>query len=213
MSHGKYFNYLPTVPYETFDGSTRYKVVTDIFKRVRATLEARTDKTIYYKYRVTEGQKPEHVAYNYYGDAKYHWVVLLMNEIRDPQWCWPMDSFTFERYIINKYGSTDQAQAEVSHYETKELRAPVSDDNYNLNDVVLKSGMLANSTFAYSYTTIVDGTPGTEYSFGTGLAKTPIYAFTNEVTQNEKRADIVLLRRNMLQEFVNDFESLVVQKR
>ena len=45
---GDYFSYFPTVPYETFDGSGRYKVVTDIFKRVRASVQARSDQTISY---------------------------------------------------------------------------------------------------------------------------------------------------------------------
>ena len=49
-----YFAYFPTVPYETFDGSGRYKVVTDIFKRVRASIQAREDQTISYEYEVKD---------------------------------------------------------------------------------------------------------------------------------------------------------------
>ena len=55
---GIYFSYFPTVPYDTFDGSGEYKVTTDIFKRVRATLEAKSDMTIYYKYQIPEGETP-----------------------------------------------------------------------------------------------------------------------------------------------------------
>lgn len=151
MPYNKYFSYLPTVPYEIFDGSNQYKVVTDIFKRARATLEARTDKTIYYRYHVQEGQLPEHVAYNYYGSPDYHWVVLLMNDIRDPQWCWPLDSFAFEKFVANKYGSVETASTQILHYETKEIKAIADDDVYSIGDVVLPSGLIANSTFTYSY--------------------------------------------------------------
>ena len=101
---GVYFSYLPTIPYECFDGSVEYKVTTDIFKRVRATLEAKTDKTIYYNYQIPEGETPEIVAYKYYGDTRYHWVILLMNSIKNPQWDWPLNVRSFEKFITKKYG-------------------------------------------------------------------------------------------------------------
>lgn len=213
MAHGRYFKYLPTVPYETFDGSNQYKVVTDIFKRVRSTLEARTDKTIYYDYRVPDGEKPEHTAYKYYGEAKYYWVILLMNEIRDPQWCWPLDSRSFEKYVVEKYGSTETASSVILHYKTKELLAKVTDDNYTLGDVVLKAGIIVPSTFTYKYTSISSGTPGTTYTYGTSESREPVYALTHEIEENDNRSDITLLRRNLLQDFVDDFEKLVTMKR
>ena len=213
MPNGKYFSYLPTIPYRAFDGSTDYKVVTDIFKRVRATLEARTDKTIYYNYRVQEGQKPEHVAYNYYNNADYHWVILLMNEIRDPQWCWPMDSFTFERFIIKKYGSTATASTQVHHYETKELKATANNDAFGVGDVVLHSGLDVPDDFTFSYTGTVNGVPTSTYSFPSGECVKTVYALDYEIDQNDKRSDITLLRRNLVQEFIDTFENMVVFRR
>ena len=65
MADGYYFNYLPKIPYETFDGSGQHKVVTDIFKRVRATLDARQDKAIYYPYQVKDTETPEIISYKY----------------------------------------------------------------------------------------------------------------------------------------------------
>lgn len=215
MADGKYFNYLPTLPYDTFDGTNQYKVVTDIFKRVRATLEARTDKTIYYNYRVRDGERPEDVAYKYYGEARYHWVVLLMNDIRDPQWCWPLSTPAFERYIIDKYGSATVSQTEIMHYRTKEIKATATDDNYTAGDIVLQAGEIVNSTFTYSYTGMIGGdiSAATTYSFGVGDSRESVDALTYEIEQNDKRSDIVLLRRNLLQEFVEGFENLVTVRR
>jgi len=214
MPNGRYFSYLPTIPYRAFDGSTEYKVVTDIFKRVRATLEARTDKTIYYNYRVQEGQKPEHVAYNYYDNANYHWVILLMNEIRDPQWCWPMDSFTFERFIVKKYGSAEAASTQVHHYETKEVKATANNDAFNVGDVVLHSGIIVpDDTYTFSYTGTVNGVPSSTYIFPSSECVRTVYSLNYEIEQNDKRSDIVLLRRNLVQEFIDAFENLVVFRR
>lgn len=211
--NGKYFSYLPTIPYKTFDDTTDYKVVTNIFKRVRATLEARTDKSIYYDYRVREGQLPEHVAYNYYGSANYHWVVLLMNEIRDPQWGWPLNSFAFERYIVNKYGSTEAATSEVLYYETKEIVAETTDDNYTRGDIILRSGIRVSSTFDFAYKEITNGVVGTLHEYPNTQAAKSITAYDFEVSENDRKSDIILLRRNLLAEFVDTFESLVVVRR
>ena len=212
-SHGRYFKYFPTVPYETFDGYGQYKVVTDIFKRVRATLEARTDKTIYYNYRVPDGEKPEHVAYKYYGEAKYYWVILLMNEIRDPQWCWPLDTHAMERFIENKYGSVANALSETLFYRTKEIKASATDDTYTAGDVILKAGIEVPSTFTYEYTGSNNGVPSSTYTYGVGQSREAVDGYTYEIEQNDARSDITLLRRNLLQEFVVGFENLIIQKR
>ena len=204
MADGYYFNYLPTIPYETFDGSGQYKVVTDVFRRVRATLEARTDKTIYYNYAVPDGETPEMVAYKYYGYARYHWVVLLMNEIRNPQWCWSLASHSFEKYIVKKYGSMETAVATHSHYETKEIRARVSGYGYEPGDVILKAGMAANANFTYTY----EGD-----SFGVSDTLKAVTMYSKEEADNEAKRNIILLRRNLLAEFVDEFEKLLIRRR
>ena len=211
MPYGKYFSYLPTIPYTTFDDTNQYKVVTNIFKRVRATLEARTDRSVYYEYRVRDGQKPEDVAYNYYGYSTYHWVLLLMNEIRDPQWCWPLDSQSFENYIINKYGSIETAATQTSHYETNEFVAQSTDDNYTKGDIILEAGMIVKSDFTYQYTQIINGSQGSTISHNTPVRE--VKSLEKEISENEKRADIILLKKAFLREFIESFEELVVVKR
>lgn len=195
---------MPTVPYDTFDGSGQYKVVTDVFRRVRATLEARTDKTIYYNYTVGDAETPEIVSYKYYGDARYHWVILLMNEIRNPQWCWPLDGHSFERYIIKKYGSFETSTSTHSHYETKEVRARVSGYGYEVGDVILQAGMAANANFKYSYA-------GDDFGVSDTIKAVTMYG--KEDADNEAKRNIILLRRNLLAEFVEEFENLLIRKR
>lgn len=204
MPDGHYFSYMPTVPYESFDGSGQYKVVTDVFKRVRATLEARQDKTIYYNYTVSDGETPEVIAYKYYGQARYHWVVLLMNEIRSPQWCWPLNSSSFEKYIIKKYGSVETALTTHSHYETKEITAPITAYGYTKGDVILQAGLPANANFTYSY---AGG------SFGTSSSYKEVFMYGKEEAENEAKRNIILLRRNLLSSFMNEFENLIVMRR
>ena len=209
----RYFSYFPTVAYDTFDDSGKSKVVTDIFKRVRATLEARQDKTIYYTYNVREGEMPEHVAYNYYGSADYHWVVLLMNEIRDPQWCWTLDALSFDKYIADKYGSSTIADQTIHHYETKEVKASSDNDVFQAGDIIIPAGITVNSDFTYTYTESTNGVIGNEVTITNVAAVKSVSALEYEKEENDNRAEIILLRRNLLQEFVSDFENLVIARR
>ena len=212
-AHGNYFKYLPTIPYDTFDGSNQYKVVTNVFKRVRATLEARTDKTIYYNYAVPDGDKPEHISYKYYGEAKYYWVILLMNEIRDPQWCWPLDSFSLERFISAKYGSSEIASTQILHHVTREIRAPATDDTYTTGDIVIYPGLIVPDTFTYEYWGSIDGTPTAQHFFGPEQSRMAVSALSYEIEQNDRRRNISLLRKDLIQEFIGEFENLVTDKR
>ena len=93
----KYFNDLNKIFYE--DSEENLKVAVDIFNRVRVRLEAQTDRAIYYEYQIKDGDTPENVAHRYYGSVDFHWVLLLMNEIIDPQYDWPLGPIAYELYL------------------------------------------------------------------------------------------------------------------
>jgi hypothetical protein len=199
-----YFSQIPTIPYETFDGSGKYKVVVNAFTRVRATLQARTDATIYYNYTVQDKETPEIISYKYYDSPEYHWIILLMNQVQDPQWDWPLDQRSFDRFIVNKYGSVEYATTEPHHYETLELVAPeyVSALDISRGDVLVPAGLWVEDGWSYDYA-------GLSQSFEGSNAYKDVSIFDYEADLNEKRRQIVLLRRNLLYEFVDEFVELV----
>jgi hypothetical protein len=41
---------------------------------------------------------------------------MLINDIQDPNFDWPLSSQIFEKFIINKYGSVTLAIAGIKHY-------------------------------------------------------------------------------------------------
>ena len=205
MPRDRYFKYLPTVPYDAFDDSGQKKVVTDIFKRVRATLQARTDKTIYYKYTVKDHETPETLAYKYYDSTQLHWLILLMNEIRDPQWGWVLNMRAFDKYIISKYGSLEIAKQSHSHYETNELKASRNESGYFVNDIVLKAGHIVESDFAYA----ISGTMG----WSSVQSRKEVKIYDHELALNEAKRNISLLRRNLAYEFIDEFDRLITKRR
>lgn len=202
-----YFRTIPTLRYETFDGSGQSKVVTNIFSRVRAKLESQTDRAVFYTYDILDEQTPEIVAWKYYGSVDYTWVVLIFNNILDPVFDWILNHHQLNSYITNKYGSISSAQATHHHYETKELLAPIDGYGYNRGDVVLPSGMEVPEDFNFSY-----GTNASPYDWSGDDVRTEFDAYEYEVAQNEKKRSIKLLRRDFLSQFVEEFETLVRSK-
>jgi len=107
-----YFNYF-TQGYYDLKGDGTQTLLTDLFTRIKIRDKAFEVATLYDKYDVTSGEKPEDVAYRHFGNAQYHWVILLTNNITDRYYGWPLSIQEFEKYIYDKY---DNPEA-VHHYE------------------------------------------------------------------------------------------------
>ena len=91
-----YFNSFPLTKFNNID-------IIDITRKLELDKAFEKDALAYMNYTVEEGEKPEDVAYYYYDDPSYAWLVLLSNNIVDPYHEWPMDEYTFNNYLIEKY--------------------------------------------------------------------------------------------------------------
>ena len=109
----KYFNEFPRIQYNLSGNNGTTVDVTDIFRRVKARSKIQDNVTLFDKYDVIEGEKPEDVAYKAYGDADYFWVVTLVNNIINRYYDWPLDEYNFQQYVADKYANPDG----VHHYE------------------------------------------------------------------------------------------------
>ena len=84
-----YFSYFSKGLYD-LTGNGNDKLLTDLFTRIKIRDKAFNVATLYDKYDVVSGDKPEDVAYRHFGDAQYHWVILLTNNITDRYYGWPL---------------------------------------------------------------------------------------------------------------------------
>jgi len=109
----KYFNEFPRIQYNLSGNNGTTVDVTDIFRRVKARSKIQDNVTLFDKYDVIEGEKPEDVAYKAYGDADYFWVVTLVNNIINRYYDWPLDEYNFQQYVADKYANPDG----IHHYE------------------------------------------------------------------------------------------------
>lgn len=72
---------------------------------------------VFYDYVIKEGERPDTIAFDYYGDSDLEWLVCLPNNIIDIHSEWPLSQKRFYDYIVNTYGSISYAQTTVKHYK------------------------------------------------------------------------------------------------
>ncbi|NBR22608.1 MAG: hypothetical protein EBU08_02235, partial [Micrococcales bacterium] len=65
----------------------------------------KNNTAVYYEYNIQDSDTPEIIANKFYGDSEKHWVVMMLNDIVDPQFDWPLDQRTIISYINEKYSA------------------------------------------------------------------------------------------------------------
>lgn len=91
-------------------------VVTNILSRVKLTDAALGSAALYYPYEIRDGERPDHVAGNYYDDPNLDWIVYFSNKILDPYFEWPLTVDDLNKHIATKYGSIEEATQLIVFY-------------------------------------------------------------------------------------------------
>jgi hypothetical protein len=110
-----YFKKFPTVGYtpDSVTGDTDFRIVTDILRRVALRSSLVEDAFLYDEYDIREGERPDIIADQFYGDSNLHWVILITNEIHDIVTEWPLSTRELQALINGKYTNPQG----VHHYE------------------------------------------------------------------------------------------------
>jgi hypothetical protein len=111
---GKYFTNFPLDVYSN-------SVSTNILTKIGFQEKLNERFYVFHPYTIKEGDRPDTIAYLYYGDPMLDWIVLFSNNIVDPYYDWYMDTNTFRRFINDKYGSISNAQSKVKFYRSNYL--------------------------------------------------------------------------------------------
>lgn len=131
---GRFLDRLPKISYDInkFKYSD-FDTVTDITFRFSIVKDTLNNAAAYYEYVIKEDETPEILADRVYNDPQAYWIILYANNIYDPQYDWPMNSDTFEKYIIKKYGSITNAKSQIHHYEKLTARAVENSETFNID--------------------------------------------------------------------------------
>ena len=107
-----YFHNFPTTSYDP-TGSGFTNQIQDILIRVKVREWIKNNGALFSKYIISEGDRPEIVAFKLYGDVQYAWVVLMFNQITNNYYGWPLGRRNFEAYVNEKYTDPNG----INHYE------------------------------------------------------------------------------------------------
>lgn len=197
-----YFRELPNLQYQSFLSDRKsvddYVLVKNLFRRVKLRDDLQNVFTIFDKYQIPDGSRPDLVAEELYGSAQYDWVVLVtagITRIRDQ---WPLSDKQIYDYAEEIYGENLNA---IHHYETVEVRD-------SQNKLILPAGKVVDSNFKISY--YDDGKLYTnENTLGLKIVNipNPIIGISNyeyEVKKNNEKRAIYLLKPIYLQQVLND---------
>jgi hypothetical protein len=189
-----YFRELPDILYQSQssdrNSSQDYVRVKNLFRRVKLRDDLQNVFTLFNKYQIKDGARPDTVAEANYGSADYDWVVLLTAGIINVTDQWPLSDKDLYRYAENKYGNELTA---VRFYETTEVK----DSNGRL---ILPAGKVVDSNFTIPN----PSNPNANLN--------PVTAITNyeyEVRKNEDKRSIYLLKPEYLQIYLNDMRRIM----
>ena len=136
-----YFKYFPIINYDVrgTKNDINVQVITDILRRVRKKLEI-VNHAYFDQYFVMDGDTPESLAHQIYGDSTLHWIILYGNYMTNPYYDWPLGYRDLVKFVNKKYGVANVNA--THHYEDA--------DKYEVDSTA--SGATAITNFVYEET-------------------------------------------------------------
>ena len=131
-----YFSKFPRVLYSVNKEGNNAKVVPDMLTRVKFLDSIISNQNLFFKYEIKGGETPEQIANRVYGNPEKHWIILLVNQLIDPQFDWALGPFEFEKHIKQKYGSLTISLKTTESYPA----------NYTVGEVVYQGSSYDKST-------------------------------------------------------------------
>lgn len=190
-----YFRELPDIDYQsqlsTKNSSLNYVRVKNLFRRVKLRDDLQNVFTLFNKYQIKDGERPDTIAEALYGSSDLDWVVLLSANIINVRNEWPLSDRDLYRFVEEKYGL--ERMYEVKYYQTIEVKNEAG-------ALILPAGKVVDSNF-----TIIN--PDNPY-----ITLNPVVGVSNydyEVDKNNQKRIIYILRPQYLQQYLNDIRSIM----
>jgi hypothetical protein len=187
-----YFKELPNVRYQSFlsdkESSREYILVKNIFRRAKIRDDLQNIFTLFYKYEIEDGTRPDIVAEQVYGSSNYDWIVITTSGITNLKTEWPLSNADLYDYCNRVYGTSLN---DIHHYETTEVKD-------SKGRLILEKGLEVNNNFTI---------PNPDVSGGILNPVSGISNFEYETDINNKKSLIYILKPQYLQQVLKDIKN------
>tara|TARA_B100000963_G_scaffold189800_1_gene165124 strand:+ start:1158 stop:1877 length:720 start_codon:yes stop_codon:yes gene_type:complete len=217
-----YFRELPNIQYQSpFSNrvsSASYITAKNLFRRMKIRDDLQNVFTIFNKYEIDDGDRPDTVARDLYGKSSLDWVVLTTAGIINVRDGWPLPSKELYNLVVERYGLTEINK--VRHYETKEIKdsrgvivqpaGKIIDEKKQDGTTTDENGKKVPNMVDY-YIDYYDNNVNKRVSGSNARSGVTYYEYEQRL--NDKKRNIFVLRREYLQQFLNDIKNEMTYKK
>jgi hypothetical protein len=214
----RYFNFFPTTIYSADDTNSGLDSVTNIIARFSFEQKLKENAAAFYKYDIQDSDTPEIIASKFYDSPERHWIVLLFNDIIDPQYDWPLDSRTLIKYIDSKYSTPEFADTantsvsglswakDISNVKSfyKTITTTNSDGSEDTQKFEVDADTHANVGTTTTFFTLENGSTIKQ----TISTETESY-YDFEIEENERKRSINLLKSELVPAVEKEFKRVI----
>ena len=215
-----YFKHFPDLLYQSplshKNSSGDYVMIKNIFRRTKLKDYLAGNVSLFNKYIIEDGERPDTISESLYGSSQFDFVVVLVAGITNINQQWPVQDYQIYDIALDKYGSEEKMN-EIHHYETYEIKDSqgrqilppnlIVDKDFKMDGSALRFGTNRFTLISQAGNTQLDDK--NQYTVLTDNIARPVTNFENEIEINEKNRQIDVLRRGYLTTFVNDLRDIV----
>lgn len=188
-----YFSIIPDLAYDEKPinspfSTSDFTVAKNFFRRYKVNDDIFSNVVYFNKYAIKDGERPDVLARNFYGNQFYDWVILLTNNMVNAQYDWPMNNYELYKVLEQEF---DDPYSQINHYEIKQSMGHYA------------AGLHVDETF-YNGQHKLNINGAVTLKNGNEICS-PITVAEYYQEENDKKREIYLLKKQYLQSFVDDF--------
>ena len=196
-----YFSIIPDLAYDEKPinspfSTSDFTVAKNFFRRYKINDDIFSNVVYFNKYAIKDGERPDVLARNFYGNQFYDWVILLTNNMVNAQYDWPMNNYELYKVLEQEF---DDPYSQINHYEIKQSMGHYA------------AGLHVDETF-YNGQHKLNINGAMTLKNGNEICS-PITVAEYYQEENDKKREIYLLKQQYLQSFVDDFRKQNLYKK
>jgi len=214
-----YFKNFQRIVYEFPDDVKR--VITDLSIRPKFRDNILENVNNFEFYNVRDGDTPEIIAYEQYGDVELHWAILIANNVMSIYNDWVKDQNQFQEFLFQKYktqSDSDGVAVTLSKVGVTEYIQFVGTSSNDFSSYVTGTSVKTRphhfedtNKVVYSYDSIVNN-DSLKDAFGNGISYptvSPVSIETVEDRLNEEKRQIIIPSRAVIDKLRKEIKEYI----